>query len=117
RRSYTPATRCSTPLGRRSRLRAGESISSISSEVTVTCGRLISTASRLVFLWTIPVFPFPISVRYLVVPYGCRDRMAARAGPAHAPVLVPPVPGETLTAWWIPRLRRPARPPPRGGGR
>src|SRR5690625_8001186 len=32
RRSYTPATRCRTPLGRRRRLRAGESISSIRSE-------------------------------------------------------------------------------------
>src|SRR5699024_7460205 len=80
------------------------------SEVTVTCGRLISTASRLVFLWTIPVFPFPISVSYLVVPCGCRHRMAAGAGPTHASGIVPPAAGESLTAWWIPRPRRRGRP-------
>src|SRR5690625_719190 len=102
RRSYTPATRCSTPLGRRRRLRAGESISSISSEVTATCGRDISTESRLAFLWTNPVFPFPICVRYLVrrvlrvraVPasHGRGTGPGAVPGRAHAPIIVPLVP-------------------------
>src|SRR5699024_10870962 len=76
--------------------------------------RDISTESRLAFLWTNPVCPFPICVRYLVrrvlrvraVPasHGRGTGPGAVPGRAHAPIIVPLVPEGG--AGWCPMTRR-----------